>query len=704
VLEQVITLEERLQIERQNRLLLEEELLDKRLEFRSRPYEAHIQYSNFCNMSCVMCYNGEHPPVARMSPELLAKVREELAPHLSVVIPYDGSEPLLLTWDEAREMAEQYSIDLRITTNVQFLDEQKFHELKDITETLFLSIDSHNREIFERIRPGSNPDKVFENLASAARLSREHGVECIAQVVFMIPNASLLPETVAYLADVGASSVNVLQLIDINGQSGFLDPMLHLSAEYIEWVKQRCIDVAREKRSRFMWGIGGFERHDFRDEKVPPNPRKDWNVRWDRRMKHLVPGYCMNVYDRLQVHVNGQVDPCAYATDGELRLGSLLEQDFEEIWNGPNARDLRRAMVTWDYPSLCKSCQYTDLIGPENCLPFVADVMRELGRPRGAVACTLHAVAPEHMTRVGNAPSIAIATPREPVERYLLALALGGESELELCELEPAGSADGRLEFELPEDVWSRLRTNLGYWWAIFGLVSEAPRVLRTSEIRCLIRHEEMPRISGSTLSYPDEGRLPVVDLGGYKQAGWKDRRALPVRPALAERRLPFVAPRRLVQQPNDLQPPPTVSKAEYRRLVEQIRSVVAEALPADATIAVVSKGDGALLNLDCAEAWHFPASADGGYAEHHPPDSEWAREQLEAMRAKGADYLLFPATSMWWLTYYSEFADHIWRHYPAVMTDAETCTIFAIGPTPALYGRERDVIVNAHLHPGDGS
>ena len=42
---------ERLRIELHNRALLERDLLDKRLAFRSRPYEAHIQYSNVCNMS-----------------------------------------------------------------------------------------------------------------------------------------------------------------------------------------------------------------------------------------------------------------------------------------------------------------------------------------------------------------------------------------------------------------------------------------------------------------------------------------------------------------------------------------------------------------------------------------------------------------------------------------------------------------------------
>src|SRR5688572_10197868 len=159
-----VTWAQRAEIAARNHALLDRDLREKRLVFESRPYEAHIQFSNFCNMSCIMCYNGANPPVVKMSPNLLTKIREQIAPNLSLVIPYDGSEPLVLTWEQARDLAKQYSIELRITTNTQFLDEKKFHELKDITEALFLSVDSHNKEIFDEIRPGGQPDVIFENL------------------------------------------------------------------------------------------------------------------------------------------------------------------------------------------------------------------------------------------------------------------------------------------------------------------------------------------------------------------------------------------------------------------------------------------------------------------------------------------------------------------------------------------------------------
>jgi radical SAM protein with 4Fe4S-binding SPASM domain len=485
-----------------------------------------------------MCYDGWKPPARKMSTEILDKVANEIAPSLSIVIPYGGSEPLIVTWDTARDMARDYSIDLRLTTNVQFLDEEKFEELKDITETLYLSIDSHYPELFETIRPWSKPKKVFENLERTAVLAREHGVEALAQVVFMTVNAPTLPETIAYFGRIGIQSLNVLQLLDVNGRSGYLDPLIHFSADYVDWIKRRCIETAREHDMRLIWNVAGYERHDFRKRKIPPKLRKDWNHRWEQRMKRYVPGYCVNVYDRIQIEFDGKVTPCAYATDNDLVLGSLDNQSFDEIWNSPNARDLRRAMVTWDYPSLCTGCLFTDKPRPEIHLPFVDAVLDDLDRSRQDVECTLVTAAPAHMTRTATAPTIRVEMPGDPVDEFVLALALGGDTDhVETIHVGTRSRSGEAVALEIPPAAWKRLRSNLGYWWTVFALSDTDPgRVLRSEEIRCLVRHEPVPRIDGSTLRYPDRGFLPVVDLGGGKQAGWSQANEAPPRPQLGER------------------------------------------------------------------------------------------------------------------------------------------------------------------------
>jgi hypothetical protein len=383
-------------------------------------------------------------------------------------------------------------------------------------------------------------------------------------------------------------------------------------------------------------------------------------------------------------------------------LGNLAEADLDGIWNSPTAQDLRRSMLTWDYSSLCANCLFTNRPPPERYLPFVEEVLERAGLRRQCVDSVLSVQSPSHMLRSTEAPAIRIARHEHTVDSYLLALSLGGEREhVEVFAVEPSEAADRSIEYEIPDEVWEGLRTNLGYWWAVFGLgADEAGRTLRSSEIRCLVRHEDVPRIEGSNLRYPDQGHRAPVDLGGGMQSGWRGG-APQSRPPLGARLTDaWRSERASTRSANGSSPGKTskrLPEAEYRRLIRGLRAAVARVLPADATVLVIGKGDDQLLSIDCRAAWHFPCGEDGGYAGYHPPDGRWAVEHLEALRACGADYLLVPATAAWWFESYPEFADHLIYHYPVVFED-DSCVVFGIGPYPAFYGRKRDAAVNEHF------
>ncbi|HKZ13016.1 MAG TPA: glycosyltransferase family 2 protein [Solirubrobacterales bacterium] len=115
-----------------------------------------------------------------------------------------------------------------------------------------------------------------------------------------------------------------------------------------------------------------------------------------------------------------------------------------------------------------------------------------------------------------------------------------------------------------------------------------------------------------------------------------------------------------------------------YRRQVERVRAAIEEAVPGDADVLVVSRGDRELVALGARRsARHFPQDPQGGYLGHHPRDSEDAIAQLERLRAAGASYLVLPATDYWWLDHYRDFATHLRDRYPAA--DRDACTIFEL-------------------------
>jgi hypothetical protein len=89
----------------------------------------------------------------------------------------------------------------------------------------------------------------------------------------------------------------------------------------------------------------------------------------------------------------------------------------------------------------------------------------------------------------------------------------------------------------------------------------------------------------------------------------------------------------------------------EYRRMVRIVRRVLRYVLPPDPSVLVISRSDEELLVGPRAQ--YFPQGPAGEYAGYHPATSLTAIGHLEALRAKGADFLLIPVTELWWLEQY---------------------------------------------------
>jgi glycosyltransferase involved in cell wall biosynthesis len=122
-----------------------------------------------------------------------------------------------------------------------------------------------------------------------------------------------------------------------------------------------------------------------------------------------------------------------------------------------------------------------------------------------------------------------------------------------------------------------------------------------------------------------------------------------------------------------------------YRELIGRV-SAIAGDLPAGSVIAVASKGDEALVRFRERTGWHFPRTATGVYAGHHPRDSAEAVGHLTELQRSGAGYFLLPATMAWWLEHYAGLADVLRRQHRMVHRD-EACTVYQL--RSAAAGKE---------------
>ena len=146
---------------------------------------------------------------------------------------------------------------------------------------------------------------------------------------------------------------------------------------------------------------------------------------------------------------------------------------------------------------------------------------------------------------------------------------------------------------------------------------------------------------------------------------------------------------------------PVQLSRREYDQMVLRVRARVASTVPAGATVAITSKGDDTLLALDDHRGRHFPQLEDGSYAGYYPTDDADAVRQVEELRRRGASYLVFPATALWWHAHYAGLARHLQTHHERLLDEPETCVIYRLhertDTSGSGYGRGRASAEPAH-------
>jgi hypothetical protein len=106
---------------------------------------------------------------------------------------------------------------------------------------------------------------------------------------------------------------------------------------------------------------------------------------------------------------------------------------------------------------------------------------------------------------------------------------------------------------------------------------------------------------------------------------------------------------------------------------------IVSTHVPIDTTLLVVSKADNDLLGeFGDRLAWHFPRQSDGTYDYVYPGDDDQAIAHVRTLQAEGAQYLVFPSTSLWWLDHYETLREYLNSECRVIWADAE-CAVYQL-------------------------
>ncbi|MDD3392944.1 MAG: radical SAM protein [Bacilli bacterium] len=144
-----------------NKVLNEYEISTKKSVLKSKPTRMHVVVTTDCNLKCIMCRVRKE--TYTMDDKVFNIIVENL-PFLENIM-WQGGEVLIYDrFYELIKLAANYHIRQTFLTNGLLLDKKTLEVIVNNDMIMIISIDSPEKEVYEKIRAGAKFDKLLEVL------------------------------------------------------------------------------------------------------------------------------------------------------------------------------------------------------------------------------------------------------------------------------------------------------------------------------------------------------------------------------------------------------------------------------------------------------------------------------------------------------------------------------------------------------------
>jgi len=178
-----------------------------------------------CNLRCVMCPWREMAKTATHKGIMTQEIWQSIRPYLSEAQSIDftgGGEPLLQPrLSQWIAEAKAAGCETGFLSNGLLLNEEKLIKILEAgINWICISMDGATAEIYNKIRVGSDFERVCQNVANIARLRTDKQPKTMINFVLMDMNFHQVEEIVRLAARLGVDQVNFKQCDVIRDQAG----------------------------------------------------------------------------------------------------------------------------------------------------------------------------------------------------------------------------------------------------------------------------------------------------------------------------------------------------------------------------------------------------------------------------------------------------------------------------------------------------
>jgi radical SAM protein with 4Fe4S-binding SPASM domain len=298
---------------------------------QASPISAQIEPTTRCNLKCEMCEHSFKEFNKRdLTLERFRKILDDF-PFLKNITLQGLGEPLL-NQDIYKMIheAKRRNVRIGITTNATLLDKVASENLiNSKLDWMYISLDSVDKELYEKIRRGANFDIVKRNIIKFFELKGNAVPKTNFWTLLLKENIKYIKEIVLFADSLGVEKI-ILQSLHNWGHETF--------------------DIIRNKR------IDKDDRLSILVEELK-NMEKKVEVEITTNI-HETNVKCNWPWRSLYITTDGFVTPCCMqgADPDLINFGNVFDNDLNNILNNDKYRKFRSELNSTNIPKICKGC------------------------------------------------------------------------------------------------------------------------------------------------------------------------------------------------------------------------------------------------------------------------------------------------------------------------------------------------------------
>jgi MoaA/NifB/PqqE/SkfB family radical SAM enzyme len=321
------------------------------------PCNVFIEVTNHCNLLCETCprtFTSYEEPKTLAWEDFLAMVAQ--FPEMERAVLHGIGEPLLnkelprmITHLKARGVCVLFN------TNATLLNEEWSHKLIEAgLDELRVSIDGADARTYALIRGAPLLHKVVNNLKRFVEIQQAMNVSHPRPSLWMTgmkENIAELPEVIRLAAHMGVPEVYLQRMVyyvdrteDAPGMMGEGHGLFATFDEAVDRIVASSEALAQTLGVK-LWASGAATAKESISAKQGPRP---WSA-------------CLRPWTTAYITANGNALPCCispFATRdyNSLKLGNILENSFDEVWNAPAYQQWRERLLSDAPHPACAGC------------------------------------------------------------------------------------------------------------------------------------------------------------------------------------------------------------------------------------------------------------------------------------------------------------------------------------------------------------